>query len=401
MKKAIRIFDVLLAAVLVPVMVLLAVGSAVLPSSYVRYDKRSFTVQNVFSCISDGVVQNVDYQSAASVGATNATVKLFGLFPVDDVEVSDAPRQKVYVSGESFGVKLYTDGVIVVGTKPVEIDGEEIDPASECGLQTGDVIVSINGVNVYTADAVEDALNDNTGGPYAICYKRDGRVHKTTLQPVYSQAEGSFKAGMWVRDSTAGIGTITFYNPENSTFAALGHPINDVDTNEIMPLLEGEAVEASVTKVYKGTPEQTGSLSCSFGTRSIGTLTKNTLSGVYGTYNGSAKIDDGRYYEVASAQEVEKGFAQVLTTVDGGGPQLYSIEITKINYNDTKEQKSMVIRVTDEELIEKTGGIVQGMSGSPIIQNGRLVGAVTHVVVNDPEKGYAIFAQNMLAESQT
>lgn len=401
MKKAIRIFDILLAIVLVPVMTLLTLGSYNLPSSYVRYDKRNFTVQNVFSCTQSGEVQNVDYQSANSVGTANATVKLFGLFPVGDVEVSDAARQKVYVSGESFGVKLYTDGVIVVGTKAVEIDGKEVDPAAACGLQTGDVIVSINGVNVYTADAVEEALNDNTGGPYTICYKRDGKVHETTLEPVYSPSEGSFKAGMWVRDSTAGIGTITFYNPKNNTFAALGHPINDVDTNEIMPLLEGEAVEASVTKVYKGSSEQTGSLSCSFGTRSIGTLTKNTTSGIYGVYNGSAKINESRYYEVASAQEVEKGFAQVLTTIDDSGPQLYSIEISKINYNDTKDQKSMVIRVTDEKLIEKTGGIVQGMSGSPIIQNGRLVGAVTHVVVNDPEKGYAIFAQNMLEESET
>lgn len=401
MKKAIRILDALLAVVLVPVMVLLALGSVRLPSSYVRYEQRNFTVQNVFSCTESGEAQNVDYQSANSVGAANATVKLFGLFPVGDVEVSDAPRQKVYVSGESFGVKLYTDGVIVVGTKPVVIDGKEVDPASACGLQTGDVIVSINGVNVYTADAVEEALNDNTGGPYAICYRRDGQVHETTLEPVYSQADGSFKAGMWVRDSTAGIGTITFYNPENSTFAALGHPINDVDTGEIMPLLEGEAVEASVTKVYRGTREQTGSLSCSFGTRTIGSLTKNTASGIYGVYGGSAQINKSRYYEVASAQEVEIGFAQVLTTLDGSGPQLYSIEITKINYNDTKDQKSMVIRVTDEDLIEKTGGIVQGMSGSPIIQNGRLVGAVTHVVVNDPEKGYAIFAQNMLQESQS
>ena len=290
--------------------------------------------------------------------------------------------------------------VIVVGTKSVDIDGKSYDPAGDCGIQTGDVIISINSKNVYTAADVELALNDNTGGPYKIKYKRDGQVYDTLLKPVYSNSQGCYKAGMWVRDSTAGIGTITFYNPRNYKFASLGHPINDVDTNEIMPLLDGEAVEAYVNKVYKGTKDETGSLSCEFTNQIIGNLTKNTMCGVYGEYNHTRQMNKDRLYEVASAQEVKKGFAQILTTVEKGEPKLYSIEISKINYNNTKEQKSMVIKVTDEELIQKTGGIVQGMSGSPIIQNGRLVGAVTHVMVNNPKKGYGIFAQNMVEESE-
>ena len=400
MRKFIRILNGAVALAVAVIFSFVIYGNAAYPDTFYVKNSSDTVIDHIYYLSYDDE-KSVDYQSAQSVGGQNSDLTLLGVIPVKSETVRAADEDTVLVSGDSFGIKLYTDGVMIVGTKDVSVNGKTVNPSKEAGISVGDIIVSINGEKVYSSDRVSEILNDNNGEAFQIKINRNGEYRDFSLVPVYVESEGCYKAGMWVRDSTAGIGTITFYNPENSTFAALGHPINDVDTNEIMPLLEGEAVEASVTKVYKGTPEQTGSLSCSFGTRTIGTLTKNTLSGVYGTYNGSAKIDDSRYYEVASAQEVEKGFAQVLTTVDGGGPQLYSIEITKINYNDTKEQKSMVIRVTDQELIEKTGGIVQGMSGSPIIQNGRLVGAVTHVVVNDPEKGYAIFAQNMLAESKT
>lgn len=400
MKKAIRIFDIVLSVVLLPIIILIGIGNGFLPKDYVKYNDKNFVIQNVYSCDENAKYKNVDLQTANTVVQKNATVKLFNIFPIDDVNVKKENRKKVYVSGESFGVKLFTDGVIVVGTKSVDIDGKQYDPAGDCGIQTGDIIISINSKKVYTAADVELALNDNNGKEYKIKYKRDGQIYDTLLKPVYSNSQGCYKAGMWVRDSTAGIGTITFYNPENFKFASLGHPINDVDTNEIMPLLNGEAVEAYVNKVYKGTEDETGSLSCEFTNNIIGSLTKNTVCGVYGEYERTRQMNPDRLYEVASAQEVENGFAQILTTVEKGKPKLYSVEISKINYNNTKEQKSMVIKVTDDELIQKTGGIVQGMSGSPIIQNGRLVGAVTHVMVNNPKKGYGIFAQNMVEESE-
>ena len=236
------------------------------------------------------------------------------------------------------------------------------------------------------------------GESYKIKVKRDGRYKTFVLTPVYSEREGCYKAGMWVRDSTAGIGTITFYNKNEGTFASLGHQINDVDTMEIMPLLEGEAVSATVTRVQKATAKSTGSLCCEFNDEVIGVLLDNNENGLYGAY---ARIDDyARAYTVAPKQEVKRGAAKIISTVDSGKPQSFDIEITHIRYRNNSSQKDIVFKVTDKELLKLTGGIVQGMSGSPIIQNGKLVGAVTHVIVSNPEKGYGIFAETMVEESK-
>ncbi len=304
----------------------------------------------------------------------------------------------MFVSGEVFGIKLYTDGVIVVGTQSVDTgDGERVNPTQESGIKTGDIIVSINNIRVYSSGEVTAILNDNNGEPYTVKIKRDGRYKTFRLTPAYSTREGCYKAGMWVRDSTAGIGTMTFYNEKSGVFAALGHQINDVDTNDIMPLLEGEAVSASVTKVQQGKTGTTGSLWCDFEEHTMGRLLDNTECGLYGAYN---EIGEGlKEYPVASKQEVQSGSAKLISTVEGRTPEAYDIEITKISFNRSDEQKDIVFKITDKELLGKTGGIVQGMSGSPIIQNGKLVGAVTHVIVNNPEKGYAIFAQTMYEKS--
>ena len=203
---------------------------------------------------------------------------------------------------------------------------------------------------------------------------------------------------MWVRDSTAGIGTGTFYNPSSGNMAALGHPITDVDTGEIIPILDGQAVETTVSSVSKSTASETGSISCDFSNKEIGVLNKNTRQGIYGKYSNKVDLSQFSEYEVALSQEVQKGFCQIITTVDESGPQVYSAEITRIYQND--DEKNMIIKITDERLIEKTGGIVQGMSGTPIIQNGKLVGAITHVIVNNPLKGYGVFAQTMLELSE-
>ena len=201
-----------------------------------------------------------------------------------------------------------------------------------------------------------------------------------------------------MRDSTAGIGTLTFYNENYGTFAALGHQINDIDTNELMPLLEGEAVSATVTRVQKASAGVTGSLWCDFEDYKLGRLLDNSDSGLYGAF---VKIsDNAKEYPVASKQEVKKGKAQIVCTVSGKKPRAYGIEITRVTYNREGEQKDIVFRITDSELLKTTGGIVQGMSGSPVIQNGKLVGAVTHVIVNNPVKGYAIFAETMVEKSE-
>lgn len=396
-KNFIRTADIVFAVLLIFIYTAVAIGSYILPGHINTYYDTRISYNRIYT-VDTGATKQVDYQSSQPVSPSGSDIKLLGVIPVKTASVTQSVQQSVYVSGESFGIKLYTDGVMVVGTKDVEANGVLCNPSKEAGIEKGDIIVSINGIKTNTSSQVEKILNDNNGSEYKIRVKRNGNYKTFSLKPVYSQSEGLYKVGLWVRDSTAGIGTITFYNPSNNSLAALGHPITDVDTNEIMPILNGEAVEAKVTRLYKSSNGETGSLSCDFTDNVIGTLTTNNISGIYGKC--SASIDESRMYQVAPAQEVERGPAQIYCTLDESGPQLYSVEITKISYRDDRE-KNLVVKVTDPKLIEKTGGIVQGMSGSPIIQNGRLVGALTHVIVDSPEKGYGIFAERMLELSNS
>lgn len=393
MKKFIKIFDGVFSLLCAVIFTFVFIGDKTLPDNIISYNSEVNDFSSFYSFVDNEKTQSVDYQG---VSAQKTTLKLLGTIPVKDVGITDKPSGTVFVSGEAFGIKLYTDGVIVVGTKDVELDGKTVNPSKEAGICVGDVIISINGINVYSSDDVIDAINNNNGLDYRIKVKRDGRYKNFTLKPVYSNKEGCYKAGMWVRDSTAGIGTVTFYNKQSGMFAALGHQINDVDTNEIMPLLEGEAVGATVTGVQSGNKNTAGSLCCRFEDYTVGRLMENTSCGIYGSYTSVS--DKTKEYTVAAAQEVKKGSAQIISTVDGNSPQTYDIEIVKVNYKGDGE-KDIVFKVKDDKLIEKTGGIVQGMSGSPIIQNNKLVGAVTHVIVDNPKKGYGIFAQTMYEKS--
>lgn len=393
MKKFIKIFDGVFSLLCAVIFTFVFIGDKTLPDNIISYNSEVNDFSSFYSFVDNEKTQSVDYQG---VSAQKTTLKLLGTIPVKDVGITDKPSGTVFVSGEAFGIKLYTDGVIVVGTKDVELDDKTVNPAKEAGICVGDVIISINGINVYSSDDVIDAINNNNGLDYRIKVKRDGRYKNFTLKPVYSNKEGCYKAGMWVRDSTAGIGTVTFYNKQSGMFAALGHQINDVDTNEIIPLLEGEAVGATVTGVQSGNKNAAGSLCCRFEDYTVGRLMENTSCGIYGSYTSVS--DKTKEYTVAAAQEVKKGSAQIISTVDGNSPQTYDIEIVKVNYKGDGE-KDILFKVKDDKLIEKTGGIVQGMSGSPIIQNNKLVGAVTHVIVDNPKKGYGIFAQTMYEKS--
>lgn len=391
MRKAIKIFDTILAVICVIAMTFVTIGGYKLPNDLTIYDNKDIKFSKIYQCKRQSKAQSVDYQM--TLPATQ-TIELAGIIPVKNVSVTTKKTKTVMVSGEAFGIKLYTDGVIVVGTQAVETVDKKINPAEDAGIQVGDIIVSINGTMVYSSDDVERILNDNNGQEYYIKVKRDSRYRTFILKPVYSDREERYKAGMWVRDSTAGIGTITYYDTDSGYFGALGHQINDVDTNEIMPLLEGEAVTATVTSVQKGRNGTTGSLICDFGDQAIGRLLKNNEHGIFGAFAGVS--ENAVEYPVAAKQEVKKGKAKMLCTIDASGVQEFDIEITHISYSPRHNQQNMVIKVTDEKLLEKTGGIVQGMSGSPIIQNSKLVGAVTHVIINNPKKGYAIFAENMI-----
>lgn len=394
MKKAIRIFDVILFFICVVIFGVIIWGNAALPSGVVTYDGNSEPLAKVFTYTGKSTSLAVDKQTATP---RRENLKLFGIIPVKEVTVTEKAEQKVMVSGEVFGIKLYTDGVIVVGIQEVQTDSGKKSPSGSAGIEVGDIIVAIDGENVYTSDQVQSILGANNGGSFEVKIKRGERYRDYTVTPVYCEREGCYKAGMWVRDSTAGIGTITFYNKQSGIFAALGHQINDIDTKEIMPMLDGEAVKATVSKIEKSTRGTTGSLECDFTNQTLGKLLSNTDCGIYGAY---AEISEcAKEYPVAAIQEVKKGKATLISTVEKGQPKKYEIEITHIGFNENNREKNMIVKVTDKNLIDKTGGIVQGMSGSPIIQNGKLVGALTHVIVGNPQKGYAVFAQTMAEES--
>lgn len=396
MKRLIRISVCVLAVLLVAVFSAVAYGSGALPDSIVSYNNQDIRYNKIYYIGIDSE-QSVGYQSSSKVSPRESEIKLFGIIPVKNAQLISGVQNGVFVSGESFGIKLYTDGVIVVGTKDVEAEAGKCNPAKEAGIIKGDIIIKINGQKMTSSEEVEKLLDDNNGKEYEITVKRNGNYKSFTVKPVYSPSEGCYKVGLWVRDSTAGIGTVTFYNPASNTVAALGHPITDVDTGEIMPIFDGEAVRTTVTKLNRSRAGETGSLICSFSNDAIGRLTENLNCGIYGRY--TCDIKDLKYYEVASAQEVERGSATLICTLDGDGPKGYDVELSRLSYREGNNDKNMIVKIVDEELMAKSGGIVQGMSGSPIIQNGKLVGALTHVIVDNPQKGYAIFAEKMVEAS--
>lgn len=322
----------------------------------------------------------------------NALVKLFRTIPVKRARLTVGARSEVVPGGSIFGLRLFTAGVIVVETETIETEAGRVSPAKQAGLQPGDVILSLNGEPVRSHTQFSALLADAEDTPLTVVYQRDGQQKKTTFRAAYSTVYDRYMAGLWVRDSAAGIGTMTFYLPENGVYAGLGHAVCDVDTGEVLPMYEGDIVAAVIHGCKKGVAGQAGELRGSFAGDRIGSLLLNTADGVYGALD-SFDVNAATV-EVAFPQEVETGEAQMISTVDDSGPHTFDVQIEKVTPRDN-EGRNMIIRVTDAKLLEKTGGIVQGMSGSPVLQNGRLVGAVTHVFVNEPQRGYAIFAQTM------
>lgn len=328
-------------------------------------------------------------------GSYTVEIKLFNAIPIKSSSLTVTDRRYVALSGQIIGLRLFTNGVLIVGIDSVETPEGTVSPGEEAGLRKGDIICSINGIVTLSSAGVNDLISQSGGRVLKIEYVRDSKRLKTELTPAFSASEQKYRGGMWVRDSAAGIGTMTFFDKNTGEFAALGHAVCDIDTGEILPLSNGDIVSAGITSCTKGKSGKAGELCGAFTSDTIGELYKNTQCGIFGVLTNTGSVLCADEVPVAAASEAEKGPAQIISTVDSSGPQYYDIEITRISNYDS-EYKNMVIEVTDTELIEKTGGIVQGMSGSPIVQNGKLVGAVTHVLVNDPLRGYGIFIENML-----
>ena len=303
------------------------------------------------------------------------------------------PSQSVIPSGEAVGVKLYTDGVIVISSGSVaDSEGRIRAPARDAGVTCGDRIIAVNGAPVSDTESLKRLIN-GFDGRMTLRVVRGDDVLDIPLEAAYSADTGSYLIGLWVRDSAAGIGTMTFYDPQNSTFAALGHGICDYDTGVLLTAGGGSVAPCRITGAIKSENGAPGELYGEFSAKKAGDILENTNEGIYGKTD---RIPDAPLVPVASRFELQTGSAQLLCDVDGEGPEYYDIEITRIYRAAKLSGKSFVFKICDGRLTEKTGGIVRGMSGSPILQNGRLVGAVTHVFVSDASRGYGIFAENML-----
>ena len=323
----------------------------------------------------------------------------FAVNGISDVSSQKSSLPDVLIPGGNvIGVKFYIEGVHVLNSDSVETESGKKNPAKDAGIKSGDYIVAVNSVPVYTNEDLSKSIQFSEKSELTVI--RNGYKFKTKITPAISAEDGNKKIGIWVRDSTAGIGTVTFYNPENNTFGALGHGISDQDTQKILLMRSASAYNASVTTIRKGKPGDPGELGGVFlsDDRYLGELYDNSPVGIFGRYN-TCKVNHSPI-PVASHNEVTEGDATIYCSVSGEEIKEYKIEISKIIKSSLYTSKGMIIKITDPRLLEKTDGIVQGMSGSPIIQNGKLVGAVTHVFVNDPTRGYGIFIENMLAEAE-
>ncbi len=306
---------------------------------------------------------------------------------------------KLYVGGIPFGVKFMTDGVTVTGLADVKTERGSVCPAKDAGLRQDDIILKINNETVADAAHISSVAENGGGAPIKLVYSRDGKQTSTTLTPAYCKDEGKYKTGMYVRDSGAGIGTVTYIVPQTLSFGGLGHGICDSQSGKLVSMQRGSVVGVTISGVVKGISGTPGEVRGYFSSGKTGTLLQNTDCGVFGAF---ASLPSGLASEpiaVGTRNELKAGKAYIYSTVEGTTPQKYEIEISNIQL-DSMTNKCFTVKVTDQALIQKTGGIIQGMSGSPIIQNGKLVGAVTHVLINDPTTGYGIFIENMLTSVQ-
>lgn len=325
---------------------------------------------------------------------------LGGLFQ-KKITVNVVPTVEVIPGGDLIGVKLYSKGVFIVGSSKIQgVDGNWHEMFNEGTFRAGDILLKINDYDIEYAEDISTIVNNIGEKEIELTFERDGTQLTEKVIPVKSFEDGLYKIGLWVRDGAMGVGTLTFYSPEYNGFAALGHGISDDDSKGLIEVGEGEIYDAKVLSITKGRNDYPGELKGFLNeNEKYGDININSKNGIYGNYSGDTEINTREKIEVASKNEVELGKAKILCTVDETQEiKEYDIDIVKTSTFSFASTKGMIIKVTDKELIDKTGGIIQGMSGSPIIQNGKLVGAVTHVYVNDPTKGYGIFAETMIDE---
>lgn len=345
--------------------------------------------------IIETVTKSIEDNSLNETGKINLSLNLLDKIPLKEISVNVIPKVKVIPLGNAIGLKLYTEGVLIVGMS--EIEGKR--PYENSGIKEGDRIVSIDNKKIETTEDLIETVNASKGKEVSIKYVRETLEEVTNITPVQTN-KNEYKLGLWVRDAAAGVGTASFYIPSTGMFASLGHGITDIDTGDLITISNGELVSTNIISIQKGEKGKPGEIKGSIeGSSKIGEVYKNTSFGIFGKVSNknSLKITESEM-EILNRDEIKKGKAQIICELENNKKEYYDIEIQKIYTANNKDNKSMLIKITDERLLEKTGGIIQGMSGSPIIQDGKFVGAVTHVLVNDPTTGYGVFTDMMLKQ---
>ena len=306
--------------------------------------------------------------------------------------------------GSIAGIKLYTSGVLVVGMSEIQgMDNKKYKPYENSGIEEGDTIISINNNKIETTEELIEKVNECKGNELEIQYVHNEKTLECSIKPIQT-SNTEYKLGLWVRDSAAGVGTVTFYEPATQSFGALGHGITDIDTEQLINIESGEFVTTKILNVVKGESGSPGRIQGTVDNqKNIGTIYKNTKFGIYGRVENlsNLNIDTSKEIELALRDEIKVGKAKIMCSLENGKIEEYEIEIEKIFKENNYDNKSMLIKITDDRLLEKTGGIIQGMSGSPIIQNGKFIGAVTHVLVNNPQEGYGVFGDIMLKQMKS
>lgn len=336
-------------------------------------------------------------------GEAHLQVK-WGNIPIKHVKVNVLPDVRVYPGGQSIGVKLRTAGVLVVGHHLVDSGKEKVSPGEKADLHVGDMIIKMNDLYVNDMNDVKKLVNEagEKGQPIQMLVVRGNEKLTKTLTPVKDAKDNEYRIGVYIRDSAAGVGTLTFYEPKSRIYGALGHVISDIDTGQAIVVGDGQIVQASVTSIQKGESGNPGEKFARFykENETMGTIVRNTPFGIFGKMKNMPKQNlYPKPIPIALAEQVEEGPAKILTVVDGQKVEQFDVEIVNVVKQHYPATKGMIVKITDKRLLEKTGGIVQGMSGSPIIQNGKLVGAITHVFVNDPTSGYGCFVEWMLQDA--
>ena len=377
-----------------------------IPNNVILFKGEQLNIKNIWGISITN--KNFEYeailtstQEDAKLEAAKLEVKLFNFFDVKDIDVNVIERTKIVPVGQVSGMKLYTSGVLVVGMSEIKgMDNKKYKPYENCEIKEGDTIIEIEGRIVSDTRELVNAVNLSEGEEITIKYLREGNIFECNVTPIKTSNE-EYKIGLWVRDSAAGIGTLTYYEPESGSFAALGHGITDIDTGNLLNISNGEFITTKIISIIKGKDGNPGKIQGMISDQTkIGTIYKNSAFGIYGKMDNlsNLNIDVFDAVDVATRDEIELGDAKLLCSLDGEKAKEYKIQIEKVYLNNNYDNKSMLIKVTDDELIQKTGGIIQGMSGYPVIQNVKFVGAVTNVLVSDSTKGYVVFGDLMIKE---